>query len=247
MIKTLKNLISFLTILPVGMSEDCLKDAAEHMYLFPIIGALIGSIGGAMALLLSFFLPNIIVGGLTCGFILLLTGLHHVDGLLDFGDGLMCHGPPDRKIKAMHDVNTGTGGLTLGLITILTTAFCISQLGKNIVFQALVVAETTAKLSMVVLARMGRSAHEGMNTYFVNAMHSAHGNLKLLIALGLSIIIGFSVLGMMGILMIVMGFISATVMLLISNNQFGGITGDVMGATNELTRMFSLIVAIPSL
>ncbi|MBS7659639.1 adenosylcobinamide-GDP ribazoletransferase, partial [Candidatus Bathyarchaeota archaeon] len=40
---------------------------------------------------------------------------------------------------------------------------------------------------------------------------------------------------------------SATVMLLISNNQFGGITGDVMGATNELTRMFSLIVAIPSL
>ncbi|MEM3942322.1 MAG: adenosylcobinamide-GDP ribazoletransferase, partial [Candidatus Bathyarchaeia archaeon] len=140
MIKTLKNLISFLTILPVGMSEDCLKDAAEHMYLFPIIGALIGSIGGAMALLLSFFLPNIIVGGLTCGFILLLTGLHHVDGLLDFGDGLMCHGPPDRKIKAMHDVNTGTGGLTLGLITILTTAFCISQLGKNIVFQALVVA-----------------------------------------------------------------------------------------------------------
>lgn len=245
--KTLKSLISFLTILPIGMSEDCLKDAAEHMYLFPIIGALIGSIGGAIALLLSFFLPDIIVGGLTCGLILLLTGLHHTDGLLDFGDGLMCHGPPERKIKAMHDVNTGTGGLTLGLITILTTAFCISQLSENVVFQVLVVAETTAKLAMVVLARMGRSAHEGMNTYFVNAMHGAHRNLKLLIALILSIIIGFSTLGIVGIFMIIVGFISAVVMLLISNSHFRGITGDVIGATNELTRMISLIIAIPLL
>ncbi|MBC7129825.1 adenosylcobinamide-GDP ribazoletransferase, partial [Candidatus Bathyarchaeota archaeon] len=202
MIKELKNLIGFLTVIPVGMSEDCLSDASRYMYLFPVIGALIGLLAGLLAFLLSYFLPNLIVGALSCGFLLLLTGLHHTDGLLDFGDGLMCHGSPERKIKVMHDVQTGTGGFMLGLITILTTALCISQLNSKIIIQSFIVAETSAKLAMVTLARIGRSAHEGMNTYFINAMHGDNKNLKFTIASGFSFIVGFLLLRIPGLLTI---------------------------------------------
>jgi adenosylcobinamide-GDP ribazoletransferase len=172
MLKELKNLVAFLTILPVGMTSDCLIDAANYMYLFPAVGAFIGLLAGLLALILTYVFPSFIIGILTCGFILLLTGLHHTDGLLDFGDGVMYQGPPEKKIEIMRDQQTGAGGLVLGLITILTTAFCIAQLSLSVIFQSLVVSEVSAKLAMVILAWCGKSAHRGMNTSFVNAMHN---------------------------------------------------------------------------
>lgn len=247
MIKEIKNLLAFLTVFPVGMSPDCLLDAARYMYLFPVFGALIGFLAGLLAIILSYVLPSIVVGILTCGFLLLLTGLHHTDGLLDFGDGLMCQGPPERKIEVMHDVQTGTGGLMLGLITILTTALCISQLRLDIVLQSLIVSEVSAKLAMVTLTWLGKSAHEGMNTYFIKAMHGTHRKLRLAAALAISLIIAFSTLRLAGLITIIAGLAVALILLLISNRHFKGVTGDVMGAANELTRMATLLTILMSM
>ena len=44
--------------------------------------------------------------------LLWMTGLHHTDGLLDFGDGVMVHGTAEHKIEVMHDQLTGAGGLS---------------------------------------------------------------------------------------------------------------------------------------
>lgn len=242
MLKSIKNMLSFLTIFPVGMTEDCLNDAAEHMYFFPLIGALLGFLAGIFALALSHVLPSLVVGALTCGFLLLLTGLHHTDGLLDFGDGLMCHGTPEEKIRAMHDVQTGTGGFMLGVITILATALSISQLRNGIILQSLVVSEVSAKLAMVALAWLGKSAHEGMNTYFIKAMHGNHR--KMMEALIISLAIASITLKIVGLITIIMGLIAASILLFISNKHFRGITGDVMGASNELTRLVSLLMIL---
>lgn len=244
MIKEIKNLLGFLTIFPVGMSPDCLTDAAKYMYLFPVFGALIGFLAGLLALVLNYVLPSLITGILTCGFILLLTGLHHTDGLLDFGDGLMCQGPPERKIEVMHDVQTGTGGLILGLITLLTTALCISQLKRDIVLQSIIVSEVSAKFAMVALAWFGRSAHEGMNTYFINAMHSTHRKLRIATALAISLILAFFALRIAGLITVILCLFVALILIRVSNRHFKGITGDVMGAANELTRMASLLTIL---
>jgi len=241
MIKKIKNLFAFLTIFPVGMTEDCLVDASSLMYLFPAVGALIGFISGLFTLALTYILPNLLVGVAACGFILLVTGLHHMDGLLDFGDGLMYQGPPDKKIEIMHDKQTGTGGFMLGLITVLATALCISHLRQNIIIQSLTVSETLAKLSMVVLAWSGKSAHKGMNTYFVNAMHSSHRKLRLGAALAISIVTVFLALKTAGLITLGVSLITALIIIWISNRHFKGVTGDVMGASNELTRMASLL------
>ena len=57
-----------------------------------------------------------------------MTGLHHTDGLLDFGDGVMAHGTPEHKIDVMHDQLTGAGGLSLGILTMLITALAVGSL-----------------------------------------------------------------------------------------------------------------------
>lgn len=247
MFKEIKNLISFLTVIPVGMDLDCLTDAADYMYLFPAVGALIGLLAGLCAWLLSHVLSALIVGILTLGFILLITGLHHTDGLLDFGDGIMYQGSPEKKIEVMHDQLTGTGGLALGLVVILTTALCIAGLGVGIIIQSLIVSEISAKLAMVIGIWVGKSAHKGMNTYFVDAMHGQHRNLRLTAALIISLGIAIPLLRIVGFTAVIVGLATALIMVGVSNRHFKGITGDVMGATNELARMASLIMILAAI
>jgi len=244
MLKEIKNLIAFLTIIPVGMDKDCLTDAANCMYLFPLIGAFIGVLAGVFAWLLLNVLDASIVGMLTLGFILLITGLHHTDGLLDFGDGIMYQGPPEKKIEIMHDQQTGAGGLALGLVTILTTAFCIAQLNQNLIIQSLAACEASAKLAMVLMARVGRSAHEGMNTHFINAMHGRCRNIRLVAALFIAFGIAVSFLSVVGFTTIIVGLVAASIIVGISNRHFRGVTGDVFGAGNELARLGSFIAIL---
>lgn len=244
MLKEIKSLIAFLTIIPVGMDQDCLTDAANYMYLFPLIGAFIGLLAGVFAWLLLNVLDASIVGMLTLGFILLITGLHHTDGLLDFGDGIMYQGPAEKKIEIMHDQQTGAGGLTLGLMTILTTAFCITQLNRNLIIQSLIVCEASAKLAMVLMAWIGKSAHKGMNTYFVNAMRGQHRNIRLMIALFVAFGIALPLLSVVGFTAIIAALVTALTIVGISNRHFRGVTGDVFGAGNELARLSSLIAIL---
>ena len=241
LLKGIKSVTGFLTIIPVGMDPNSLTEAANFMYLFPLVGALIGFLSGLFAWLLFSVLPSLIAGILTLGFLLLMTGLHHTDGLLDFGDGIMVQAPLEQKIEVMHDQQTGAGGIALGLITLITTALCIAELNKLVVIPCLTVTEISAKLAMVFVAWTGKSAHEGVNTYFVNAMHGSYRKLRLTAALITSFGIAVPLLWVGGFIGVIIGVLTSLIMVVISNRHFQGVTGDVFGATNDLARMVSLI------
>jgi adenosylcobinamide-GDP ribazoletransferase len=241
MLKELQNLVAFLTIIPVSMDKDFLEDAAKCMPLFPLVGAFIGLLAGIFAWLTLQILPDTIVGVLTLGVLLLITGLNHTDGLLDFGDGLMYYGPPEKKIEVMHDQLTGAGGLTLGMITLLTTALGIASLKAEIIIQSLIASEVTAKLSIVVGAWMGKSAHRGMNTYFVDSMHGQNKNARLLVSLIISFGVSTLLLWITGLIAVTVGMVTGLVIVGVSNRHLRGVTGDVFGAINELTRTASLL------
>jgi adenosylcobinamide-GDP ribazoletransferase len=244
MLKEIKNLFSFLTTIPVRMDEDILTDTAKYMFLFPLIGAFIGLLAGLFGWVTSQVLPSLIVGALVLGVLLLITGLHHTDGLLDFGDGVMAHGSPERKIEIMHDQLTGAGGLSLGIITFLVTAFAIAELDTDIIIQGLVVAEVSAKLSMVVGAWAGKAVHEGMNSSFLEVMHGKTGTVRLLVAIIISFGIALPLLWLSGAVTVLAAVLTSLIMVGIAHRHFKGVTGDVLGATNELTRMVSLITLL---
>ena len=244
MLKEIKHLFSFLTTVPVSMDEDLLTDTAKYMFLFPLIGAFIGLLAGLCGWVTSHFLPSLVVGALVLGFLLLITGLHHTDGLLDFGDGVMAHGSPERKIEIMHDQLTGAGGLSLGIITFIITAFSIAELDMDIVIQGLVVAEVSAKLSMVVAAWAGKAVHKGMSSSFLEMMHGQKGTVRLIISLVISFGIALPLLWLVGAVAILAAILASLIMVGISHRHFNGVTGDVLGATNELSRIASLVTLL---
>lgn len=245
MLKEIKNLLSFLTAIPISMDKDCLTDSAKCMFLFPLIGAFIGLLAGVFAWASALFLPSLVVGALALGFLLLITGLHHTDGLLDFGDGVMAHGSAERKIEIMHDQLTGAGGLTLGIMTYLVTAFALAEFPRgSLILQGLIVAEVAAKLSMVVATWAGKAVHTGMNSPFMQTMHGKNGNVRLIAALVVSFVIAVPLLRLAGVVTLLATVIASLTMVAVAHRHFKGVTGDVLGATNELTRMVALIVLL---
>jgi adenosylcobinamide-GDP ribazoletransferase len=251
--KELKNLFSFLTVFPVAMDKNLLTDCARNMWAFPLIGAFLGLLAGLFGWVAYQFLPGLVVGALVLALLLLMTGLHHADGLLDFGDGIMVHGSAERKIEVMHDQLMGAGAMGLTLMTYMITAFALAELGKTmfigslalpLIFPALIVVELCAKLSMVVVARIGKSVHQGMNSPFLEAMHGSTGNLRLVLAIVISFAIALPLLRWAGVFTVLAGLITGLVMVAIAHKHFNGVTGDVFGATNELARMVCTVVLL---
>jgi adenosylcobinamide-GDP ribazoletransferase len=240
----LRNMVAFLTVVPVGKTSGGIDEFTGVWFLSPVVGAFIGAVAGLVALTLLRVLPILVVGALAVGVIILITGAHHLDGLLDFGDALMVHGSPERKVEVMHDKSLGAGGFALGLFVTILTIVSVVTLTPNFMVQGLIVSETSAKLSMVAASRFGKTSHEGTGLVVVKAMHERYGNIRLLAAFIISMVIGGIIAGYVGLLAVSSSIICALLMTAIADKQFRGITGDVFGAANEISRMVSLLTLV---
>jgi adenosylcobinamide-GDP ribazoletransferase len=246
-LKPIRSVLAFLTILPVGKQNHDIYYVAKNMYLFPVAGLVIGAIIGAMALGISNFLHPLLIGFLVTGALMIITGVHHTDALADLADGLMAKGGKEAKHKAMLDPAVGSAGVAVlvmyfaGMIIVFNTGFA-SGLA---IFTSVITAEAIAKYVMVLLANRGLSAWEGFSSPFIVAMKDRR---KMLAATGIMVaIVGFAS-SYAGFAALVISLILAELMKYISSKSFGGISGDVLGASNEITRLSSLIVlsSLPS-
>jgi adenosylcobinamide-GDP ribazoletransferase len=138
-------------------------------------------------------------------------------------------------------------------MTYIITAFAYAELGKTmfigslalpLIFPALIMVELCAKLSMVVVARAGKSIHQGMNSPFLEVMHGSNGNLRLVVAIVISFAIALPLLRWAGVFTVLAGLITGLVMVAVAHKHFNGVTGDVFGATNELARMVCAVVLL---
>ena len=231
---------SFLTIIPSNNTN--LETVARYMHVFPIIGIAIGLLIGSIGFGLSFFLEPLIVSLLVVASIAIITGIHHTDGLADFADGLMTRGTKEKKRNAMKDLSTGSAGIVSVVLSIVGVIIALSLTTGYELFQAILLSEILAKFSMVLMASIGKSAATvGSNSPFMQIMKDKR---RLTVA-GVITIIPLVVIGGTTGLILFGASIGVTLFLIgLSTRSFGGITGDVLGAANELTRLSSLLIFV---
>ncbi|MEE9242205.1 MAG: adenosylcobinamide-GDP ribazoletransferase [Nitrosopumilaceae archaeon] len=239
MLKEISSVFTFLTIIP-GTNSN-LEIIAKYMYIFPIVGVLIGLIIGSFALGLSLFLEPLIVALLVVAGLAIITGIHHTDGLADFADGLMTKGNKEKKLKSMKDVSTGTAGIVSIVLYVVGMILALSLMQGFQLFTAILLSEILAKFAMVLQAALGKSAVTGSNSPFVQIMKDKK---RLFLASAITIIPVIVLGGTIGAIAFAVAISITFFIVAISTRSFGGITGDVLGATNELTRLSSLIVFV---
>ena len=239
MLKEIGSVFSFLTIIPATNSN--LETIAKYMYIFPIVGILIGLIIGSFALGISLFLDPMIVALLVVAGLTIITGIHHTDGLADFADGLMTKGTKEKKLAAMKDLATGSAGIVAIVLYLVGLIIALSLSTGFQLFLAIFLSEIMAKFSMVLMASLGKSASTGSNSPFVEIMKNRKKlAVTTIITLTPLIILG----GTTGLIIFAIGTTFTLFLVAISTRSFGGITGDVLGTANELTRIASLLVFV---
>ena len=237
MFKGISSVISFLTIIPSKNSE--IETVAKNMYLFPIAGAVIGLIIGAAGYGLSLFVQPLITGLILTGALAILTGIHHTDALCDFADGMMAKGTKEKKLKAMRDPAVGSAGVMTVVLYSAGMILAISMMKGFALFEAVLLSELMAKLSMVIQANRGLSAWQGLSSPFTQSMKDPR---KLALAVGIAIIPTVIFGGLTGVFVVISCVGLSFLLLAVSNRSFGGISGDVFGASNELVRLASLLI-----
>lgn len=269
-LRVFSGLVAFLTAIPLDacmqIDEDFLGISARFMFLFPLIGALIGFLVGLYALLVNhllsflfgvlnatffsgsqetlfFYLTRAISSVMVLSFLLVLIGLQHTDGLVDVGNAIgIRKASVEERMEIAHAWIVTRTGVLLALLVAFCTLLLIFLAGPETIIRFFVVAEISAKLAMVTCAWQGTSIKRGKGSIFVDSMKRRHS--LYLISLAISLFVGATVLGVNGVLAVSLGIAVGGVFIVFSKRIFGGMTGDIFGATNEIVRMIALFVLV---
>jgi adenosylcobinamide-GDP ribazoletransferase len=262
-IKTFRDLLAFLTIIPMGGKEDFVFTSAEHLYLFPLIGGFIGLLGAVYFVGSSFIvgfllgLANLVVSlptgflvklapaAMTVAFLLVLTGLQHFDGLIDLGNAVGLRNVHDRKMVA-HAWTVTYSGAVLALIVEFVAFVGLFLVNPVFAFGAVIAAEVSAKLAMVTIVWVGKPTHKGLGSIFLKKakkkLNIVAYVISILIVYPVFAFTGNAFLGFIGIGVVLASIPVAFVMEKVAESVFGGVSGDIIGATNEVARAATLVL-----
>jgi adenosylcobinamide-GDP ribazoletransferase len=246
----LKSALLFLTRLPpslVGADSATRPDFTTAARVFPIVGALVGALGGlAMVGAWLLGLPPLVGASLGVATTVLVTGGLHEDGLADSADSL---GGMTReaKLAIMDDSRNGTYG-TLALIgSVLVRVAALAAIlphGAVVATMALVGGEAVSRAAMVRMwhalpaARTGGLANEtGAPDY--GAMVVAFAFAAVIV-----VVTAFPALGWRPTALgAVLAVAAAYAAIRLSANTLGGRTGDTLGACQQLSLAAFLVGA----
>ena len=247
-LRSIGGLLTFSTILPLNVYTT-IDEMAKLTWFWPILNGLIGLMAAIIALIFAKFIhfDPLLIAAIVYGFLLIINGFNHYDGLMDFGDGVMVHGSPKKKLSIMKDPMTGVGGISTGFIvgTITIAAYCSLinyAYAVNLNFILLIiVAEIAAKIGLTTCCISSKASDEGIGKYFIEYMNLKNYVIGLIIcfiiAAALSLKIGFQI----AIIGIIGGAFGGALTALIAKRHLEIANGDVLGTSNELGRLFSLI------
>jgi adenosylcobinamide-GDP ribazoletransferase len=231
-----RALLSFFTALPVQGAS--LEAAAKRAYLLPLVGLVTGVPGSAL-ILLGYAVPPGVVATLALGAVLFAAGLHHTDGLLDVGDALMVRGTPERRRAVLKDTRVGVGGFgVLFAVYAPTVASLIALVDASPARAAfaLLAGEISARSTMLLVLAFGKPADANSSSIpFVRSLKGPRRMLGASLAL-LGPLLCLLPLGGFALLAALSVPLTALVALQMARRTFGGIGGDIVGATGEVAR-----------
>ena len=238
-LSALRGALTFLTRLPLGGSETSWEAFRRTPLAFVLAGYVIGAV---VALPLAVPLPVPTAAALYLGTIYLLTGVTHADGLADAADAAAVHDDStdrSRRRAVMHDAETGVGG-TLALVLVVAAlalgALGMAGAGPRVAITIALAAEVGAKLGMATLVCLGDAAHEGLGSAFTDESDATALVPAFLVAL--PVVALAAPLGTAAVVAALFGGPAvALVTLRWARATLGGVSGDVVGATNELGRV----------
>lgn len=196
-----------------------------------VLGALWWSAGEVLAL------P--VAAGVVVAADLALTGMLHLDGLADSGDGLLAPMPRDRRLEVMRLADVGAFGVAVVVVVLgLRWAALAAQPARPLLLGGLWAgsrAAMCAAMAALPYARVGG----GLASSFLDRRPAVLGAV-LGAVLAVVALAGCGRVGWSALVGLVVG---AGCVLALARRRVGGYTGDVLGAAGLVGETVGLVVA----
>jgi adenosylcobinamide-GDP ribazoletransferase len=231
----LRLALTTLTVLPVRTGRIDRRTAAIAMNAAPLIGALLGALLAALFVLLG---QGLLAATVTVAASALLTRGLHLDGLADTADALGSYRRGDAALAIMKKSDIGPFGVAAIALTLLIQAAALTGLTP----WAIVAAWAAGRLGVTLACRRGvpSARPDGLG-----ALVAATVPVPVVILAAAVVAAGavWAVPGRpwQGPAAVAGALLVAVLLLRHAVRRFGGITGDVIGATVELTTTLTLI------
>ena len=231
----------FLSVLPVPQKKEWSDlDFGWSAVFYPAVGALIGAAAGWSFSLLDRVLERAPAAFLTLIIWILLSGALHWDGLADCFDGFCCSASPERRLEIMKDSRLGTFGALGVFCSLILKWLCIWFLpaSKGPLFFALIGA--SARWAMLFLTGLPLANPNGLA-----AMLQKHCPKRIVLyASPLPVLLAILNGAGSAIAYPVISVLTAGLLALTAKRKIGGISGDVLGFTIELSEIVMLLCAM---
>lgn len=255
----LKALVSFFTLWHMDIDQDDMDDMERKFHLVPFVALFFSVFIIIEMLIMQWLSKNYGFGSDLFAAVVVLATVFigskfiHFDGLTDFGDGMIVSGTQEDHVRALKDTLVGAGGIGVALIVILFSVSTYSMAGIAFLLVFAPICEVMVKNAMVFAAAFGTPGH-GMagRQVSMTTTNSAVYSAVISIVLGAVLaVITCAIFDQMfptrsgiDVVAVLFGVVIATAVSAVvgylmarnANKVFGMVNGDILGATNEVSR-----------
>lgn len=241
MLNQLKSAFITLTRLPYIRLADEDFDLKSSLWAFPIVGLV-------LALILSLFvsliclvnIPPLIAAILAIFLLVLLTGALHEDGLSDCADAFGASSI-ERRLEIMRDSQIGTYGTLALIFSISLRSYAVYILWQaDDLFYNFLIVLMISRSSMVFVPFFSKPARDnGLASVFKNIDKN-----QIIISQLIILVVGVFAIGSDIMFMMIAGLVVPSAVAKIADTKIGGFTGDVLGATEQLTQITCFLICL---
>jgi adenosylcobinamide-GDP ribazoletransferase len=226
----------FLTRIPIKLRHA--PDLTACVPWFPFVGGLIGAAVGGVTVGLMAVVPTSVAAAVAVMAGVMITGAFHEDGLADTADA-MGGWTPERRREILKDSRHGSYGVAAMVGTILVRVLCVASLGPAVAFGGLVAAHSLGRgAAVAVMALAAPVPNEGLGADYTRGL----SRWRAIAGIATAIAIATLAVGWWALPLIAVVGAGALLVARIGVRAFGGVSGDILGAVEQVGECLVLIV-----
>jgi adenosylcobinamide-GDP ribazoletransferase len=236
-----RTALSFLTRIPAGGGDRSGAEVGRALIWFPAVGLLIGAMVGAVYAGLGQVTPTLVAAGVAVAAGVVVTGGFHEDGLADMADGFGGGWTTERRLEIMDDPRNGTYGVLALTCSVVIRVAAVAALAGWRAVAAVSAAHVLARSWTILAVAFAKAARPGG---LGRAVAAAAGRGPVAVAAVAWLVVAVALVGpaRFGV-MAGVGLAAAAAVTWLSYRKIGGVSGDVLGAIEQLAEIGGLVAA----